>query len=59
MQLLIIYLGTVIGSIIIKIKNLLDLSKDIGDMGYKAIDNEYYSPKRDYSLLIPIYNLFR
>ncbi len=59
MQLLIIYLGTVIGSIIIKIKNLLDLSKDIGDMGYKAIDNEYYSPKRDYSLLIPIYNLFK
>ncbi len=69
MTLLLIYLGTVIGSIVIKAISILGMCKDIADMGYK-LDLDYYKGKKDdiineftvtnnKLLLIPIYNLYK
>ncbi len=67
MGLLLIYIGTVIGSVVIKAKNILDIFKDIADEGYKPnFENinknrpsEEFIQRRNISNLIPIYNIFK
>ena len=72
MELLLIYIGTVIGSLIIKVKNTLDMCKDIADRGYKVdleilhsneeVENESFfelTESHKYILLIPLYNLYK